>query len=145
MINRTAFLNALAPLALPGTGDAGGMNVYIDSLARTWLERHRVDVFTQRVDPDTPGSFKWLPGYCVIRWTPTGEDRADLVGSFARCRPMDLVSATPSPISLHSHYWLSGWAGVLLQDALSIPLAISFHTLGRVKEATGLRVSQRSR
>ena len=37
---------------------------------------------------------------------------------------------------LHSHYWLSGWAGLLLHEVLRMPLAISFHTLGRVKDAT---------
>jgi D-inositol-3-phosphate glycosyltransferase len=35
---------------------------------------------------------------------------------------------------VHSHYWLSGWAGVLVKEALAIPLANSFHTLGRVKD-----------
>jgi D-inositol-3-phosphate glycosyltransferase len=35
---------------------------------------------------------------------------------------------------VHSHYWLSGWAGLLVKRALHIPLANSFHTLGRVKE-----------
>jgi D-inositol-3-phosphate glycosyltransferase len=37
---------------------------------------------------------------------------------------------------IHSHYWLSGWAGLLLHEVLRAPLAISFHTLGRVKDAT---------
>jgi D-inositol-3-phosphate glycosyltransferase len=37
---------------------------------------------------------------------------------------------------VHSHYWLSGWSGVLLKEALGIPLANSFHTLGRVKDLT---------
>ena len=37
---------------------------------------------------------------------------------------------------VHSHYWLSGWAGLLLHEVLRVPLAISFHTLGRVKDAT---------
>ncbi len=37
---------------------------------------------------------------------------------------------------IHSHYWLSGWAGVLLKEKLNLPLANSFHTLGRVKDLT---------
>jgi D-inositol-3-phosphate glycosyltransferase len=36
---------------------------------------------------------------------------------------------------VHSHYWLSGWAGVLVKEALHLPLANSFHTLGRIKDA----------
>ncbi len=35
---------------------------------------------------------------------------------------------------LHSHYWLSGWSGVLAKEATGVPLINSFHTLGRVKE-----------
>lgn len=138
MINRVAFLSIhSSPLALPGTGDAGGMNVYIDSLARTLAGRDiEVDVFTRRVDPDTPDETEVAPGYCVIQVDADGEDRADLVGSFAEGVAKWIVGRDAIPDILHSHYWLSGWAGVLLQDALSIPLAISFHTLGRVKEAT---------
>ncbi len=37
---------------------------------------------------------------------------------------------------VHSPYWLSGWAGLLVKRVLGIPLANSFHTLGRVKDAT---------
>ncbi|VAV89276.1 D-inositol-3-phosphate glycosyltransferase, partial [hydrothermal vent metagenome] len=36
---------------------------------------------------------------------------------------------------VHSHYWLSGRCGVRLKDALGLPLANSFHTLGKVKDA----------
>ena len=135
VINRVAFLSIhSSPLALPGTGDAGGMNVYIDSLARTLAGRDiEVDVFTRRVDPDTPDETEVAPGYCVIQVDADGEDRADLVGSFAEGVAKWIVGRDAIPDILHSHYWLSGWAGVLLQDALSIPLAISFHTLGRVK------------
>ncbi len=35
---------------------------------------------------------------------------------------------------IHSHYWLSAWAGVLLESPLQAPLVISFHTLGRVRD-----------
>ena len=42
----------------------------------------------------------------------------------------------PKPDVVHSHYWLSGWAGVLVKEALDIPLANSFHTLGRVKDVS---------
>jgi D-inositol-3-phosphate glycosyltransferase len=40
------------------------------------------------------------------------------------------------PDIVHSHYWLSGWAGLEIKRKLGIPLANSFHTLGRVKDLT---------
>ncbi len=40
---------------------------------------------------------------------------------------------------VHSHYWLSGWAGLLVKRALGVPLANSFHTLGRIKEVNRRR------
>jgi D-inositol-3-phosphate glycosyltransferase len=61
--------------------------------------------------PDVVGEF----AEGVVKWAYTNQVRYDVV---------------------HSHYWLSGWAGVLVKEALGIPLANSFHTLGRVKDAT---------
>lgn len=138
MIGRVTFLSIhSSPLALPGTGDAGGMNVYIDSLAKTLAGRDiRVDVFTRRIDDSAPDETEVAPGYCVVQLDAAGRDRAELVGSFAEGAAKWIVGHDATPDILHSHYWLSGWAGVLLQEVLSVPLAISFHTLGRVKEAT---------
>ncbi|MGZ8786455.1 MAG: D-inositol-3-phosphate glycosyltransferase, partial [Acidimicrobiia bacterium] len=49
MIRRVAFLTVhTSPLVQPGSGDAGGMNVYIDELARTMVDRGvLVEVFTR--------------------------------------------------------------------------------------------------
>lgn len=137
MIDRVAFLSIhTSPLEAPGVGDAGGMNVYIDALARTLVGRgSAVDVFTRRIEADTPAETEVVPGYRVIQVDAEGDDRADLVGSFAEGVAKWVVSGDIRYDILHSHYWLSGWAGVLLQEVLDIPLAISFHTLGRVKEA----------
>ncbi|HAX81358.1 MAG TPA: D-inositol-3-phosphate glycosyltransferase [Actinobacteria bacterium] len=113
------------------------MNVYVDSLARTLARRGiGVDVFTHRADDDTPPETEVVPGYCVVQVEASGSDRADLVASYAEGVAKWIVDHEVTPDVLHSHYWLSGWAGVLLQDELAVPLAISFHTLGRVKEAT---------
>jgi D-inositol-3-phosphate glycosyltransferase len=35
---------------------------------------------------------------------------------------------------IHSHYWLSGWAGLRIRTATGLPQVHSFHTLGRVKD-----------
>ena len=37
---------------------------------------------------------------------------------------------------VHSHYWLSGWVGRSTKEIWGIPLVASFHTLGKVKNAS---------
>jgi D-inositol-3-phosphate glycosyltransferase len=132
-----------SPLLQPGVGDAGGMNVYIDELSRTMAERGiEVDVYTRRHDPELPETVVVGPGYRVHH-IPAGpavelpvkrlprhvRDFADGV--------LDRITAESSkPDLVHSHYWLSGWAGLVVKRALEVPLANSFHTLGRVKDLT---------
>jgi D-inositol-3-phosphate glycosyltransferase len=135
--DRVAFISIhSSPLAAPGEGDAGGMNVYVDSLAGTLARRGvAVDVFTRRLDDDVLEETEVEPGYRVVQISASGDDRADLIRSFSEGVVKWMERAEVLYDVLHSHYWLSGWAGVLLQDRLGIPLAISFHTLGRVKES----------
>lgn len=136
MINRVALLSIhSSPLDQPGSGDAGGMNVYIDALARTLVARDvAVDVFT-RGDGNTAGCTHVIPGYAVVELPAEGLDRATLVSRYADGVIEWAARHELTYDIVHSHYWLSGWAGALLQERLGIPLAISFHTLGRVKEA----------
>lgn len=136
MVRRVALLSIhSSPLDQPGSGDAGGMNVYVDALARTLVARGiDVDVFTRRSERDAEGTVV-VPGYTVVEVPASGADRAEMVGAFAEGVLKWVALGDLSYQVIHSHYWLSGWAGVLLQAPLDAPLAISFHTLGRVKEA----------
>ena len=44
-----------SPLALPGTRDSGGLNVYVRELSREMSPRgHHMDIFTRRTDASTP-------------------------------------------------------------------------------------------
>lgn len=141
MIRRVAYLSIhTSPLAVPGSGDAGGMNVYIHELAQTMAGRGvQVDVFTRG---GAAGEIEVTPGYRVVNlaFGPPGDGGhdalAEAVGDFAEGVARWAVRHRASYDILHSHYWLSGWAGVLLHEVLRVPLAISFHTLGRVKDAT---------
>ncbi|HUG74494.1 MAG TPA: glycosyltransferase [Acidimicrobiia bacterium] len=134
MIERVALVSIhTSPLDPPGAGDAGGMNVYVDALARTLSSRGVcVDVFTRS---DELRETVVCPGYTVVELPAVGDDLATLVAAFADGIEGWAAERGIRYDVLHSHYWLSGWAGVLLQQHLSVPLAISFHTLGRVKEA----------
>jgi D-inositol-3-phosphate glycosyltransferase len=145
MIERVAYLAMhTSPLLQPGVGDAGGMNVYVNELACTMAARG-IDavVFTRRTHPDQPPSVEVQEGYRVIH-VDAGPPRplpiADLgphVAEFGE----GVVAATRGGgfDIVHSHYWLSGWAGVLVKEAHGLPLANSFHTLGRVKDAARRR------
>lgn len=130
-----------SPLLQPGIGDAGGMNVYLDRLSRTMAARGvDVTVFTRRAGPDLPMVTEVAPKYRVVH-IEAGPVAQLAIGAVQRhlgaftdgvlgwiqkgCHEYDLV---------HSHYWLSGRAGVKLKGALGVPLANSFHTLGRVKD-----------
>lgn len=132
-----------SPLLQPGEGDAGGMNVYLDRLSRTMAGRGvDVTVFTRRFDPDLPHIVEVIPRYRVVHIEAGPIERLDIsqmqvhVRAFSdgvlkwiatRSRVFDVV---------HSHYWLSGRTGLRMKRALGIPLANSFHTLGKVKDAT---------
>jgi D-inositol-3-phosphate glycosyltransferase len=140
MIERVAYLSMhTSPLMQPGVGNAGGMNVYIDELARTMVGRGVVvDVFTRRTDPAQPDMVEVAEGYRVFH-TNAGPpipapiaDMVDWVHEFAEGVIASLESDPPDLV--HSHYWLSGSAGLIVKRKLGIPLANSFHTLGRVKD-----------
>lgn len=142
MISRVAYLSMhTCPLVQPGNGDAGGMNVYIHELATAMADRGvEVAVFTRRTDQATPDVVDVGPRYRVVHITagPSEhmaiEDMAPHVGEFAEGVVKWLAAAETRHDIVHSHYWLSGWAGVLVKEAMEMPLVNSFHTLGRVRD-----------
>jgi D-inositol-3-phosphate glycosyltransferase len=128
-----------SPLAQAGTGDGGGMNVYVRELASAVARLgHEVDVFTRRDSIGLPATQLVEPGFRVhhvVAGPPRALERhelADYVKDFT-----DEVSAHFDahgvPDTLHANYWLSGLAGHRLKHELRIPLIMTFHTLERVK------------
>lgn len=140
-IKRVAFISFHAcPLAAPGEGKSGGMNVYVRQLALALGSLGvRVDIFTRdhpkadadhiepispmaRVvhlpagEPDTPmpGLFGYLPGF--LEGVRGFQEENGLY--------YDLV---------HSHYWLSGWVGRALSRLQAVPHVVTFHTLALIK------------
>jgi D-inositol-3-phosphate glycosyltransferase len=144
MIEKVVYLSMhTCPLLEPGQGDAGGMNVYIDELSRTMAGRGvDVTVFTRRSDAHTDEVRDVVPGYRVVHIVAGPERRVPiaemprLVSDFTDGTLKWIDSNGIHPDVVHSHYWLSGWVGVILKEALDVPLANSFHTLGRVKDLT---------
>lgn len=144
MIERVAFLSLHScPLQQPGQGDAGGMNVYLRDLGIAMAESGiEVVAFTRRSDEPTPEVVEVVPGYRVVHieaGPPVHipiRDLYGLVGGFAEGTIAWIDQSGEQFDVIHSHYWLSGWAGVLLKEKLHLALANSFHTLGRVKDLT---------
>lgn len=132
-----------SPLLQPGSGHAGGMNVYIHELALT-MSRRNVDVtvFTRRTDPGDADVVFVDDGYRVVNVSAGPAKHIpmagmpDLVLEFTEGTLDYIQSHAIHPYVIHSHYWLSGWAGAILKEVLGVPLANSFHTLGRIKDLT---------
>lgn len=131
-----------SPLAQPGVGDSGGMNVYVRELAGS-LARAGLDttVYTRRWCDDLPEVSEPEPGFRVVHVDagPTDlakEDLPEVVGEFAQGVARHLATG-PAPSVLHANYWLSGLAGHRLKHELGLPLVCTFHTLARVKATAG--------
>jgi D-inositol-3-phosphate glycosyltransferase len=128
-----------SPLAQPGTGDGGGMNVYVRELSAA-LARAGVacDVYTRAVQPEQSAVVAVEPGLRVHH-VPAGplapvakEQLPALVDDFTDAVIDRLTAAEPAD-ALHANYWLSGVAGHRIKHTLDLPLVSTFHTLDRVK------------
>ena len=132
-----------SPLAQPGTGDAGGMNVYVLQtalhLARRGIE---VEIFTRVTASATPPVERVAPGVLlrnVVAGPFEGLDKYDLPTQLCAFAAGVLrVEASHEPgyyDIVHSHYWLSGQVGWLARDRWAVPLVHTAHTLAAVKNA----------
>jgi D-inositol-3-phosphate glycosyltransferase len=132
-----------SPLDQPGTGDAGGMNVYIVEVAKRMAERGiEVDLFTRATSRTQPPSTELAPGVTVRHVTagPLEElDKAELprqMCAFTSGLLRTEAAHEPGHYDLiHSHYWLSGQAGHAARLRWGVPLVHSMHTLAKVKNA----------
>jgi D-inositol-3-phosphate glycosyltransferase len=132
-----------SPLEQPGTGDAGGLNVYVVEVAKRMAARGvEVDIFTRAVSRDAPPEAEIVPGV-VVRHVPAGPfedlDKADLPAQL--CHFTFEVLRTEAAYApgrydlVHGHYWLSGHVGAVAKERWGVPLVQSMHTLGKVKNA----------
>ncbi|HSJ27036.1 MAG TPA: glycosyltransferase, partial [Acidimicrobiia bacterium] len=98
------------------------------------------DVYTRRTHPDQPPTVDVAPGYRVFHVEAGPPEQmairpmAIYVTEFADGVVARVLANATTPDIIHTHYWLSGWAGLLVKRRLDVPLANSFHTLGRVKD-----------
>ncbi len=132
-----------SPLDQPGTGDAGGLNVYVVEVAKRLAERGtEVEIFTRAVSRDAPPVTELTPGVLVRHVTagPFEElDKADIPAQICHFTFEVLrIEAAYAPGRydlVHAHYWLSGQVGAVAKERWGVPLVQSMHTLGKVKNA----------
>ncbi len=128
-----------SPLEQPGAGDAGGMNVYISHLARALAaDGLGVDIFTRATDPSQPDAIAISPGV-TVHHIPAGparklakEQMPPLADEFAEGILRRTRGSAP-PRAVHSHYWVSGLAGLRAATEWDVPLVHTMHTMARVK------------
>lgn len=141
-VNRVATISMhTSPLDQPGTGDAGGMNVYIVEAARRLAQLGvEVEIFTRQTSRDLPPVAEITPGVSVRHVTagPYEElDKGDLPGQL--CGFLSGVLRTEAMYEpgrydvIHSHYWLSGQVGWLAKERWGVPLVHTMHTMAKVK------------
>ncbi|MGH3630986.1 MAG: D-inositol-3-phosphate glycosyltransferase [Sciscionella sp.] len=141
---RVAVLSVhTSPLEQPGTGDAGGMNVYIAQTARRMAQRGvEVEIFTRATSSEQDPVAELAPGV-TVRHIAAGP----FEGLHKNELPAQLCAFTAGVLraeahhepgyyqALHSHYWLSGQVGWLARERWGVPLVHTAHTLAKVKNA----------
>src|SRR6266498_5375214 len=132
-----------SPLEQPGTGDAGGMNVYIVEVSKRLAQAGiEVEIFTRATSSDQPPCVELAPGV-TVRHVMAGpyeglakEDLPAQLCAFSAGVLRAEAARTPGWYDLiHSHYWLSGQAGWLAKERWGVPLVHTPHTLAKVKNA----------
>ena len=137
-----------SPLAQPGTGDSGGMNVYVRELVSA-LAQAGVDcrAYVRRWRDDLPDEVAVEPGFRVVHVSagPCDLPKEELPGVVDTWTEgvLDHITATGGVDAIHANYWLSGLAGHAIKHRLDLPLVSTFHTLARVKADTGDSEPQR--
>lgn len=130
-----------SPLDQPGTGDAGGMNVYVVEMSKRLAEAGvEVEIFTRATSAELPPSVVLVPGVTVrhvVAGPYGGLAKEDLPGQLCAVTAGVLRAEAmrePGYYDLvHSHYWLSGQVGWLASERWGVPLVHSMHTLAKVK------------
>ncbi|MFI7011562.1 D-inositol-3-phosphate glycosyltransferase [Streptomyces sp. NPDC050145] len=141
---RVAMLSVhTSPLHQPGTGDAGGMNVYIVELAKRLAAINiEVEIFTRATTGALPPEVELAPGVLVRH-----VDAGPYEGLAKEELPAQLCAFTHGVMQawaghrhghydlVHSHYWLSGHVGWLAAERWGVPLVHTMHTMAKVKNA----------
>jgi D-inositol-3-phosphate glycosyltransferase len=129
------------PLATLGGKDTGGMNVYVRDLTRQLgTQGVKVDVFTRSQDEHVPHVLHHLGYGNRVVHVPAGPEvplpKSELsvhLPEFVEgIKEFSRTKGTRYDV-IHTHYWLSGLAGLELSESWNLPVITMFHTLGMMK------------
>lgn len=129
-----------SPLDVPGTKDAGGMNVAVRAQAEALADAgHEVRILTRRADPESPARVETRQNLTVVhldagpaRLLAKG-DHEGVMDDFGRALAAEL-EAHPADL-LHAEHWFSGIAALPVAHALRIPLVQSYHSIAAPAES----------
>jgi D-inositol-3-phosphate glycosyltransferase len=129
------------PLATLGGKDTGGMNVYVREITRhLGAKGIHVDVFTRSQDEHVPHVLHDLGYGNRVVHIPAGPEHPLLKKELATYLPEFVNGVREFSESkgikydlIHSHYWMSGVAGLELRTIWNAPVVHMFHTLVLMK------------
>lgn len=131
-----------SPLLQPGSGDSGGMNVYVREVVSSLAQAGVECVTYTRADREgLPAEVVVEPNHTVV-FVEAGphhlpkEALAEVVDEFTD-RVLDHLRSIGGADVVHANYWLSGLAAHRIKHELDIPFVSTFHTLARVKSEGG--------
>jgi len=134
-----------SPIGELGTKNTGGMSVYIRELARQLGTRgHCVDIYT-RLNGSKHNQIIDLDGNVRLIHLSAGNNGyvhklalyyylSDFFRALEGFKQQERLHYD----LIHSHYWLSGRLGSWVQDRWNLPHIVMFHTLGTVKNISGV-------
>lgn len=131
-----------SPLAQPGVGDGGGMNVYVRELVSAMAQKDvQCTTYTRAWRDGLPKVVEVEPNHKIVhieagRFELSKDELLDVIDPFTELVAEDIKQSGGVDV-IHANYWLSGLVGHRLKHQLDLPLVTTFHTLARVKSLGG--------
>lgn len=129
-----------SPIAQAGAVDSGGQNIYVAHVARQLAAMgHQVDVFTRLDNAYLPEEMMWDDGVRIVH-VPAGparrlpkEDLLPWMEDFSAFMQQYMDSRDDPYDVIHANFFMSAMAALPVARRSGIPLAVTFHALGRVR------------
>ncbi len=133
------------PVGSIGGRYSGGMSVYIREVTREMAKRgHRVDIYTRIHDPRDRQTYELGKNIRLIHLKAGADEEINKLAiyphipAFARNLEEFRKADGARYDLIFSHYWLSGLVGQYLREWWGVPHVTMFHTLGAIKNITGV-------
>ena len=133
------------PIGELGTNDTGGMSVYIRELARELGRRgHRIDIYTRLPNGSHQPVIELFENVRLVHLGIPNNGHLSRLALYPYLndffKSMDNFRSRNGIVYdlIHSHYWLSGRLGSWAQMHWDRPHLVMLHTLGEVKNRTGV-------